>query len=361
MNCRCFITVLFFCLCSIVQAQDRGKKGYSVNNVTLNNEDKLLLYKFSFPDSELIWSKIFVSSNKLNIIYCKKDSSDFISSLQSDFFHRRWTRSNNEISYKGKKRHAGELFPTTYGQDTYPIYLFYGGNTLHYSYLENNRSSWVSDRKLTVTLGHKNSIIGVISGINGSAYTLLNSEDENGNNTIIKVRTLDNGYNWSGTAVAVKHNNNQLKGWCIASIKSYPKICYMLLTDNNNMPYYSHTMDGGNSWSYPQKISALMSGDSHNMTINNGYVVITFHKKNEQGIVDNKDMNIWYGSLSEFTSEQKKGNLIRVIDKLPDLRGVDFSVEDITYYKNRRYYILIKNVTNGETSLQVHLIHRMKN
>lgn len=356
MNYRYFITLLLFCLCSFAQAQDRDKKSYSVNNLTLNNENNLMLYKFSFPDSELIWSKIFVSSNKINIIYCKKDSSDFISSLQSDFFHRKWTRSNNEISYKSEKRYASELFSTIYGQDSYPIYLFYGDTTLHYSYLENNRSSWISDRKLTVTLGQKNSIIGVVSGTSGNAYTLINSEDENGNNTIIKVRTLDNGYNWSGSGVAVKHNSKELKGWCIASIKSYPKTCFMFLTDKENMPYYSHTTDGGNSWSYPQKVSALMAGDSHNMTINNGYVAITFHKKNEQGVVDNKDMNIWYGTLSEFTSEQKKGKIVKIVDKLPELRGLDFSVEDITYYKNRRYYILIKNVANGETSLQVHLV-----
>ncbi|MEG0499692.1 MAG: hypothetical protein RR550_01050 [Rikenellaceae bacterium] len=356
MSYKNLIVILLFALCSFAQAQDRERKPYSVNNVTLSNEDNLMLHKFSFPDSELIWSKLFITNKKFNIIYCKKDSSDFISFMQSDFFHRRWTKSNNEISYNNKKRYASELFPTIYGSNTYPVYLFYGDEVIYYSYLENNRSSWISDRKLSVTLGKNNSIIGVVSGINGNAYVLFNSEDSTGTNLILKIRTLDNGYNWSGSGVAVKHNTQELKGWCVASRKEDPKTIYMLLNDNNNTPYYSQTTDGGNTWSYPKRISIRLAGDSYKMTINNGYVMITFRRVNDDGTFD---MMMWHGSLSEFTSEQKKGNLAKVADKLPDMKESNFSVEDTAYYKNRRYYMLIKSVTNGTTTLQVHLIRRM--
>lgn len=352
MNLKWLIVLFFFALSYVSWAQGREGKGYSLNNLTLNNENHMLLYKFSFPDSELVWSKFFIANKKLSVTYCKKDSSSFINSLQSDYWHRKWTKSNNEISFKDSVNNISELFATIYGSNSYPVYVFYGDSVLKYSYLENNRSDWISDRKLTVTLGEQNSIIGVISGSNGNAYVLFNSEDENGQNSVLKVRTTDNGYNWVGSDVAIKHNSNELKAWCVASRPENPKISYILLSDKQKIPYFSHTEDGGHTWSYPKKIASRMAGDSYKMTINKGTVFMTFRS------FENGEIMLWHGSLVDLASEQKRGTLVMVTDRIPELKGVDFSVEDIAYYRKRHYYALIKSSIDGVTYLQIHLIRR---
>lgn len=352
MNLKWLIVLFFLSLSHVSWTQGGDGKAYSTNNFALNNENNMLLYKFSFPDSELMWSKFFIANKKLSVTYCKKDSSSFINSLQSDYWHRKWTKSNSEISFKDSVNNVSELFATIYGVNSYPVYVFYGDSLLKYSYLENSRSKWISDRKLTVTLGCRNSIVGVISGSSGNAYVILNSEDEMGRNSILKVHTIDNGYNWIGVDVAIKHNFHDLRAWSVASRAEDSKVSYMVLTDSKKMPYFSSTEDGGNTWSYPRKIATRLAGDSYKMTVSKGIVFMTF-RESESG-----EILLWHGSVAELATEQKKGTLVKVTDNIPELRGVDFSVEDVAYYRNRFYYTLIKSKIDGVTYLQIHLIRR---
>lgn len=351
--------ILFLGVSSLSIAQKRLP--VAINRTTLNNDDNILIYKFTIADSELSWSRMFKNKNRLFVSYSRKDSLNVITTHNSYPGLRKWGQTNKEVTTMDSIHYMSAIHPTIYGTETFPIYIFYGDSVLYYSYLESKNSEWHGRRKVAVMMGKNNSVIGVTSAAANSSYILMNTQRDDGQNFVIKAQSEDNGHNWSFTTTAVRHNLKELRGWCVASRSEKPHISYMLLTDKFNTPYYSHTTDGGVTWSYPQKISTSLSGSNYKMTINNGYVVVAFRKLTDNGSVDNNDMMLWHGSVQEFVSEQKRGNLIKIVDNDPITNELDYTIEDICYYKSRHYLVLIKNFADGDTSLQIHLIRRTKN
>lgn len=352
--------ILFLGIFSVSQAQKRLSA--PINKAALNNDDNVLIYKFTIPGSDLSWSRMFMNNNRLVVTYSRKDSANVVTTLNSYLNFRKWERTDKQVPMRDSIHDQSVLHPTIYGTETYPIYVFYGDSVLYYSYLETKNSEWIGNRKVAVLLGQNNSMIGVISAMTNDSYAIFNSQCEEGQNHIIKAHSEDNGHNWSMVTTAVKHNMKELKGWCVASHSKKPHISYMLLTDFSNAPYYSQTIDGGITWSYPKRISTALAGSDYKMTITNGYVVVAFRKLTDNKLADNNDMMLWHGSLQEFVSDQKKGNLMKIVDNEPDSsRELDFTVEDICYYKSRHYLVLIKSFADDDSSLQIHLIRRTKN
>lgn len=342
-------------------SQRRVKSDSISNYFSINNEDNILKYKFSFENDDLVWSKIFVSNNKVSIPYCLKKSRDTIHTYSSDLSFRRWTKESNKVDHNSDGEYISSIYTNTlYGAKTYPIYIFYGDSTLYCSYLENSRSEWINNNKLFTTLGTENSVIGVISPNIERSYTFVNTKDKNGVNSVVKVMSNNNGFTWSTATIAVKHNTQELKGWCVSSHTDKPMVSYMILSDKNNMPYCSITEDGGVTWSYPKRISNSLRGDSFNCVVDGGYFVVSFRKITDNGEGEHNDMIIWHGTQQEFMGENKKGNTMKVADNKSNDKVLEFSIEDIIYYKNRQYFVLIKSKQEGETALQIHLIRRTK-
>ena len=354
------IIVLF--IISILQTNTsfaQYKKPISVrNSVKIDGINNVLLKMIDVEKNEINWANIFSTKNNVRIQYATKDSSNVIRVNHSSNF-RYWRGSSIKLNIYKKYNNFSELLPTLYGKNQYPRYLFYGDSTLKFSSLGNANSSWLNNRNLAVMMTNVNDVVSVINNNEGKLHIILNAQNKFGVNSIVSLHSSDNGLNWTMPNIALKHNTKELKACCISSKNNRTYSIYMILTDNKNRPYYSHSGDGGKSWSYPKEVSSVLSGDSHKMIINKSNVMILYRSLpisgNRELRYKKNDIMLWHGSISDFVNNIKNGKLIKVRDNNMN-NSINYLVKDLSFYNKNSCLVLLQKDQNNESVLQLHKI-----
>ncbi len=301
---------------------------------------------------ELMWGRIYNDMGRIRIPFMVKDEIYSIVSYQSDMNLNRWIKKDDSDLFDISNNLIGTLCNTRTSSEDYPIYIFYGNSTIYYSIKQQQNSEWFSGRILSHSLTKNNSIVGVISH-NKISRTFFNSRSSNGENFIYNVSSRDGGYSWESPDIAVKHNHQSLYAWCVTTDTEDASKCYMILTNSDNIPFISHSNDGGKNWSYPIKLSEDIKGDTFKLIVNRYGTVLTFRQTTDEDI---NDIMVWYGSLHQLVRDKGMGgNLVKVVDNKDNMEGCH-TVEDIIHYNRRYYYLLYKKCKGATTSLIVHKV-----
>ncbi len=337
------INTLFF---ATLRAQKREAARYIVESAISKGVDNSTIYSLNLGQDSVIFSKLFVSSNKLFLTYMYYDEGYFLTSYRSTNGGKEWsTNSRSEYVNDTGLEHFNSFYNSLSLFDELPIYLFYGTNHLNYCIKQRSDSDWFVNKKLTVGLSDKNSVIGVIKGSESNSDIYFNSVDNAGDNHIFKISSTDGGYSWNTPKVAVKDNAQPLKAWCVETHHSNNALLYMILTDNNDNPYISVSRDGGKSWSYPERLP-LPKGKDYMFRYEQNSTVIVYTQQENNVLGDIGDVMLWQGRLQPLLNNESTTYPylnIRCIKHIDKGRVNDWVVESFTHFKGRKYFVLYRH------------------
>lgn len=355
MKKKLILLIITIMLTSLGDSFCQTIREHKINNISsINSVENMLIDSLYFSKEKLAWGKIFQTNNKISLAYSFVGSEQIISTLSSNTLFRKWKRK--EIHYGNIENHVyySGIIPVVNKKESFPIFMFYGDSTLNYTSMRGADLRWVGNRKLSVMLGSRNSVIGLISD-NSKIYSLIvDTEDKFGNNSVLGFISENGGYSWGSPSIVVKNNLHSLKAWTIACKTNIPESGYMTFTDKNNSPYYSHTGDAGKTWSYPKRLNSVQSGDNYKMIIYREYVMVIYRNK-EKGD-DYNDIMLWHGTMPEYISDYVRGDLMKIVDNDSYDTTSNYEIEDIKSYRRKKSFILLKKYDGENSTLQLRMV-----
>lgn len=304
--------------------------------------------------SKVVWATVMFNNGRLYVPFMTQERDTVLNfgTYRSDIRHQKWVK-NFEASFNGRAD-VQRLTATRYGKEIFPMFLHYGDSEVMCSVKPRSKSDWVSGVAVSQSLGNGFDVVGVLSNLRYSC-TIFNAKDNKGYNHIFKVRGEPDGLKWYDAELAVRHNHKELTAMSLATKNNRKTSSYMLMTDSDGMPYYSHSGNSGEKWSYPKALSPVMRGSDHILSIYKGYAVVVFRCITSDGKGKHNDILLWHGSMQQYTDGIKEGDLMTIIDNSPDEDAPKLSVEDVALLKKKHFFVLLKENQNDETDT-LHLL-----
>lgn len=361
MKRRVFIYMII-CLSLINTATAQLKGDALIINDKKDYVNNTLIKEISIATTDFHWCRLFNYGGKIYIPYMYRDSEDklILSSNISTPNIKRWIENNIEVMFEEDEGENICFANSLYGRYSFPHYIFYGRENMNFNHQQGFNSEWTRSNILTTTLNHKFSVVGSVCDNSSNRHTIIyNSEDINGVNHVFCTTSYDNGRNWGLSAIAVKHNIEELRCWSIAQSDKDNNSCFMVLSNKEGEAYYTISNNKGLTWSYPTQLPLKMRGTDYKLFIRKGHMIVLFKAMDNNRSGEYNDIFIWRGGNS-LNRDKELGKYIKLFDNQPNSGSVDISVEDIVANDSNSCYVLLRKSEEDRCNLELHFIDKIK-